>query len=141
MSPWCLAIMKDGHFVIGFYYDNQISVYTEDGAVVWTIQIERPDHISVCQNTGDIHVAVVCEYSELCVVDQELVTKYQYGDICTDVVFDSFGHLLVSELEGVHVLTADTGKHIKTVETGSFGNNFRVSSLIINIYVMMDNLL
>ena len=116
-APTCLAIQKDEHFVLGFKHDHKLCVYTEDGTVIRTMQLETPKHISVCANTGDI--AVACLASGLHVVDQELVTKYRCTDIknCTDAVYDSCGHLLICDCNRfVHVLEAVTGKHLKTIK-------------------------
>ena len=119
LRPWCLAVLKDGHVVIGFFHDHIVRVYSEDG----TISIER-SHICLPKHWG---------YSGLCVVDQKLVTKYKYGETCTDAVFDLFGHLLlVSGFKGVRVLNADTWKHLKTINISTFGNTDLVSSLTIS---------
>ena len=92
--------------------------------------------MSVCGPTGKIVIAG--DESGAHIITRDFKTLFVYkGTVerqssidnpfcCMDAVFDTEGHVLVSDCynKEVHVVDAGTGKHLKTITSDIFGSIF-----------------
>ena len=131
--PHCMTFTPDGNILVGFYEQNKVVQYTLKGQVLKSSNVTQPVHISVCDITGNIVIAG-CK-SGAHILNKDLQSMFVYKGLteqqstnkepfyCEDAVFDTEGHLVISDnsLNGeVHVVDAGTGKHLKTITLDKF---------------------
>ena len=133
-APSCMTFTGDGTILVGFYMLNKIVNYTLSGDVLKEIDdVQDPLHISVCNITGNIVIAA--SDSGIQVMNKDFQTMFVFKGpkektpsrkafYCYDAVFDTDGHILVGDKNNkeVHIVDANSGKHLKTINSDKFGD-------------------
>ena len=131
-NPCCITFTADRTILVGFLTYNKVVNYTLRGEILESVTAEQPWQLSVCGITGNIVIAALG--SGIHVMNKDFQTMFVYNGpteerqskkslSCYDAVFDTEGHILVGDIHNmeVHVVNAVVGKHLKTINSDTFG--------------------